>query len=394
MRKKWLKRAALLLASLLATLLLAEVGTRIVFAFKMGPGILLYCIKGDRKHVLAPPIRAWDEWITADETVKDDQHSDVGSYWKYFPHQKKRGAVYGENGGVEQCDIRINNFGFRGEDISKEKDDGVIRVIALGASSTFGYADRDDETYPFYLEQYLNGMLSGNPSGSVRSFEVLNFGIPHLNSSNLLALFMTEALSFDPDVVTFYEGVNDTRLIRRYLHQRALLLLARFSLLMRYVEFSLTSYLQTFSKTDIMRHSEGRGAFFVENVARIADECRKRGILFIAVSQQAKSTRFSQETINDYPYAREVEYIQGLVDAGKRIRFDGALLLIHSEIMDSLREWTQAENIPFIDMIESMNRARKRHCLLSWVHLSPEGNRFIASELGSEIFSRVCNGGR
>src|SRR5262249_13086620 len=81
---------------------------------------------------------------------------------------------------------------------------GVTRVVTLGASSTFGFSDRDDETYPYYLEQFLNHDAHG------KRFEVINLGIPHLKSDQIAALFEQEALPLRPDVVTFYEGINDS----------------------------------------------------------------------------------------------------------------------------------------------------------------------------------------
>lgn len=78
-----------------------------------------------------------------------------------------------------------------------------LRVVTLGASSTFGYHDRDDETYPFLLEQALDAQRPA-------TFEVLNMGILHNTSRQILALFEEDVLPAEPDVVIFYEGVNDT----------------------------------------------------------------------------------------------------------------------------------------------------------------------------------------
>ena len=94
--------------------------------------------------------------------------------------------------------------GFAVEKFDETKKPGVTRIITLGSSSTFGYYDRDNETYPYYLEQILNKALR-----STGRFEVINLGIPHLRSEEILSLFQAEAIPLRPDVVTFYEGVND-----------------------------------------------------------------------------------------------------------------------------------------------------------------------------------------
>jgi lysophospholipase L1-like esterase len=98
---------------------------------------------------------------------------------------------------------RIGNHGFRGADFATEKPAGVLRVICMGASSTFGYLDHDEETYPYYLERELE---AGQGSENV---EVINAGIPHSTSSNVVAMLRQELLDYQPDVLTFYEGYND-----------------------------------------------------------------------------------------------------------------------------------------------------------------------------------------
>lgn len=46
------------------------------------------------------------------------------------------------------------------------------------------YFNKDDETYPVYFEDMLNG------AGIDRRLEVIDLGIPHLRSENILALFL------------------------------------------------------------------------------------------------------------------------------------------------------------------------------------------------------------
>jgi len=105
--------------------------------------------------------------------------------------------------GTPPMTCRIGNHGFRGADFAAEKQPGVQRVICMGASSTFGYHDQEDETYPYYLERELESELG---AGSV---EVINAGIPHSTSTNVVAMLREELLGYEPDVLTFYEGYND-----------------------------------------------------------------------------------------------------------------------------------------------------------------------------------------
>jgi len=74
----------------------------------------------------------------------------VGGYSKYFPHEKK---VTESPNHKELYPVRINNHGSRGDDFEAARAPGTVRILTLGASSTFGYYDRDDETFPYYLKR-------------------------------------------------------------------------------------------------------------------------------------------------------------------------------------------------------------------------------------------------
>lgn len=175
----------------LVSLLVLEVGFRAVLAFRVGPSVLYYGTRFQRQNVPAQ---------TDNHTVMQHGNLQQG-YTKFFPHELKVDHDPVTN---ETFRISINSRGFRGGEIDETKKPGVTRIVTLGSSSTFGYYDRDNETYPYYLEQKLN-----KDSAATGRFEVINLGIPHLHSEEILALFYAEVIPLHPDVVTFYEGVND-----------------------------------------------------------------------------------------------------------------------------------------------------------------------------------------
>ena len=383
------RRLVLVLISFLFSVFLVELGTRIFFAVEVHPRLLLYGMQGGdvmNRAIKSDGIiaRRWDRIVATEDKVKASRETEVGSYSKYHPHQAMTMNDFGK-----KLPVRINNHGYRGEDFTESHPDNVIRVINLGASSTFGYHDKDDETYPVYLQTYLNERLAEQDPGSQRSVQVLNLGIPHLNSAHIYAQFMAEVLDLDPDVVTFYEGVNDTRLIKRSFFQRFLLDLADYSLFLRFVQHTIADRLESFSATDVEAHAAGKAEGFVENVSRIADVCKQRGIHFIAISQQAKSRMFSEENIDEASYEQEVDLFREQLVNGKRVYLDGLQLLIHAEINEHLRKWAKSNKVPFVDMVRRMDEAKKRHTLATWVHLYPEGNRFLAAGLAKEIMAQL-----
>jgi lysophospholipase L1-like esterase len=266
----------------------------------------------------------------------------------------------------------------------------VVRVIALGASSTFGYLDRDDETYPHQLEQRLSERLASEGCSDVRRFEVLNLGIPHLDSSGIYALFMSEGLAFEPDVVTFYEGANDTRRIERSLGERALLELSRVSVAMLALAELIETRLESFDALDLERHLRGVVERFLGNLARIADECERRGIRFVVVSQQARSFAVPDERLAQVGYDEEAEIVRAELDAGQRLDLARLQFLMHAQITSALRAWVAARGVPFVDFIAALEQEGQRASLMSWVHLAPAGNRVLADRLAREIFASVC----
>ncbi len=106
--------------------------------------------------------------------------------------------------GDHTIQMKINDDGFRAEsNFVRPKPAGPYRIVALGASSTFGFFVEDAETFPRQLERLLR---EAHP---YRAIEVLNLGIPHATSDNLLALARAELPSLQPDLIVIYSGVND-----------------------------------------------------------------------------------------------------------------------------------------------------------------------------------------
>ena len=92
----------------------------------------------------------------------------------------------------------FNNFGFVGRDFKYKKPNGVVRIAALGASTTA-------RGYPALLEEFLNAKVQS----PTKSFEVMNFGLGHYTSANTLTNFVLNVVDFAPDVIIIHHGWND-----------------------------------------------------------------------------------------------------------------------------------------------------------------------------------------
>jgi lysophospholipase L1-like esterase len=96
----------------------------------------------------------------------------------------------------------INKWGFRGPEISPEKE-GVIRVVCLGSSTTYGLGLPYSGTYPKLLQDRLDRI-----SGTTR-YEVINAGVSAYQLKHIMALYEREIASLRPDVVILMNVFNN-----------------------------------------------------------------------------------------------------------------------------------------------------------------------------------------
>ena len=366
----------------LATFAMTEFGFRVYLAMQIGPRLLLYGTPWHRNDMQA----------TLDGEAVATHRNDRGHYTKYFPHERK---TLRDELTDELYEVRINNHGFRGKDFSLEKPPGTIRVITLGASSTFGYSNPDPHTYPRLLET----MLNRNTQGRAR-FEVINFGIPHATTDEIVALFLAEGVDLEPDFVTLYAGANDSGYM--YLahssggvwdEDRPQLLATPEMLQHRFVvsEF-LAHLLRQLRRASDTYSGEGialeASRTFLGNAARLRVECAKREIHFIVANQQAKSFWVDLERRRGLRYREEEALLRRALDIEKREATPAAnIFLIHAHVMRDLEKWVSEQEVDFVDVIEALDR--HRHLLVSWVHLHPEGNRRVAEALGKRVLERA-----
>jgi len=100
--------------------------------------------------------------------------------------------------------ININNEGFRGLDIQREKPDDTYRIFMVGGSTAFGYGTSSDQnTIPAHLQKKFNQV------NLEKSVEVINAGIFGYNSNDEMNLVKNKLVHYDPDLVIIFDGSND-----------------------------------------------------------------------------------------------------------------------------------------------------------------------------------------
>lgn len=393
-----------LLVGLIVAGVLLEAGTRVFFAFQAGPRVLAYgtpWFRNTSPDQFEERVRTTDELFATErqshlaaEEREDsvERHGNaLGAYTKFFPNEDKstRDVDTGE-----RIPVRINSHGYRGDEFEEQKPEGVVRVLTCGASSTFGFYNRDDETYPHFLELELNERCPGES----RRFEVINFAIPHASAASVAAMLSAEGLGLKPDVVTFYEGRNDSgwRPEPDGFLDKAYSVLVHRLLCVAFLDQALVGdrLSVTAPNLNFEAFARDRSEEFLRNLSVMRRMCEEHDILLIVASQQATGrSPFPRTEVERLPmrgvtYPQEVAEVRERFDAGKEITSYEFSFLVHDRLMSDLRAWAGREDVPFVDVIGALDQ--DRHHLLTWVHLHPEGNKIVARELANAILNKLC----
>ncbi|MBC8413934.1 MAG: SGNH/GDSL hydrolase family protein [Nitrospira sp.] len=130
------------------------------------------------------------------------------SNWTYDELRVYQGNPFTQFAGIPSTKIaggrplgnlaEFNNFGFVGRDFSYDKPAEVIRIAALGGSTT-------GNGYPLMMEEYLRKTV---PHIGDR-IEVMNFGHSYYTTAHTLTNFILNVVDFNPDYIVIHHGWND-----------------------------------------------------------------------------------------------------------------------------------------------------------------------------------------
>ncbi|MGB2706121.1 MAG: SGNH/GDSL hydrolase family protein [Candidatus Omnitrophota bacterium] len=168
--KKIISNLAIALATLFVIALVAEAGFRIRDLFNKNRGLKACMGEVNRKY-----------------------------HYSFKPNRRSR-MVASKNNEFDVA-VRINNYGFRGGDIDKNKRLGVPRVMVIGDSFTFGVGAEEDETIPFLIEKYL--------ADEGKRTEVINAGFGSYSPLLHYLRVRDEFLQFKPDIVLYLFDFSD-----------------------------------------------------------------------------------------------------------------------------------------------------------------------------------------
>ena len=123
-----------------------------------------------------------------------------------LPFRKKPNIV--ERGtsasGEYDYEYRHNSQGFRDEEHTIEKPEGVFRILALGDSYTWGVGARYEETFLVRLENWLNSRGKDRPK-----VEIIKAGVPRYFPKIERLLLEHYGIAYQPDLIMAVFVPND-----------------------------------------------------------------------------------------------------------------------------------------------------------------------------------------
>lgn len=130
---------------------------------------------------------------------------DVDLLWRNEPGARKTQPVNPQPYGRDDTwTIENNSEGFRGAERNAGGDDpGVLRILCIGDSITFGFNVDQPDSYPRQLE----GLLAVRHPG--RRFEIVNAGVPGWSWLQGLRFLELRGRALHPDIVIIGHGTND-----------------------------------------------------------------------------------------------------------------------------------------------------------------------------------------
>ena len=96
---------------------------------------------------------------------------------------------------------KINQFGFKSNEITINKPDNTFRIICVGGSLVYGLGN---DNWPYNLNKILNE----NKLNNIK-YEVINAGVPGYTSYHTLTQLATKLIDFQPDLIIYYQMFTD-----------------------------------------------------------------------------------------------------------------------------------------------------------------------------------------
>lgn len=162
-------------------------------------------------------LRSWGGWLAAllALAVSFELSARVEDWIRYdmpldSPYRSEADLVVRDSMGMHgRADARylkwsMNSLGLRGPEVSAARPDGVLRVVAVGASEMFGQSESPGKEFPRQLEDSLRARIERMPGAPFRGVEVLNAAFFGMSLPTVIQDVHRRLIRLEPQVILLY----------------------------------------------------------------------------------------------------------------------------------------------------------------------------------------------
>ena len=289
--------------------------------------------------------------------------------------------------------VSYNSKGFRTPEFLVNKT--KIRIASFGGSSTWGAGSENNETWPAFLQKFLDERYPN-------IFEIINAGQGGYNSHLIHNLVKNEFLKYQTDVAIIYSGYNDHTGGQRILFSNQsnlkffLINVHRFLLSKSTLYFSMNHLITIGKKIDVINHGEKRSSIYKTNISKIIKILKKNGTKEIIIVKQPlhlnwqkeinseKSSSFIKYFKNPYFNQETFNLIKNAQLNKKYYAKYGKTYYAQMLILEKIDELEKNnENVLVLDFVNQMIKIHEKDkdIFTDPVHLTPKANSFIARNI-------------
>lgn len=309
---------------------------------------------------------------------------DIKSGKALFRQDKYLGHALNPNYKSSDGIISINNLGFRDDEVQKQKDETVFRIIVLGDSIAFGYSEADNyEAWPNKLEILLNE----NKKDNQKRFEVINAGVIGYTSIQALRFFESKLIELDPDMIIVSIGWNDLifSTYQKWYPEISIRSGSRMKFIRRLDNFMFVKLIKELYTRIIaffkMVHPQ---KVLVNEKAPISFEYNLTEIIRTAESKGIKVVLTTMPTLlhNNMSDEEKTKAQQ------KTFKTIDDLMMTFEKFNNVIKKVALANNALIMEsQFSSLNKLDKNRFFIDYCHFNEEGN----GEFAKEIYKRLYN---